>query len=153
MLWFYFFAPKSIWNFSLHMVLFMNSIVSFSQMAICLSPTLCTKIHVYQYRFEHHFYRGFPLVAQTVKHLPVMRETWVWSLGREDPLEKGTATDSSTLAWRTPWMENPGRLQSMGCKESDKPERLNFLSFLSLLCTKPKKWREFIFSCLLYMSQ
>ena len=54
------------------------------------------------------------LVAQTVKHLPTMRETWVQSLGREDPLEKEMATHSSTLAWKIPWTEEPGRLQSMG---------------------------------------
>ena len=54
------------------------------------------------------------LVAQTVKRLPAMRETWVRSLGWEDPLEKGTATYSSTLAWEIPWMEEPGALQSMG---------------------------------------
>ena len=49
-----------------------------------------------------------------VKNLPVMRETQVRSLGREDPLEKGTATHSSILAWRIPWTEEPGGLQSMG---------------------------------------
>ena len=54
------------------------------------------------------------LVAQTVRHLPTMRETWVGSLGREDPLEKEMATLSSTLAWKIPWMEEPGGLQSMG---------------------------------------
>ena len=54
------------------------------------------------------------LVAQTVKRLPAMWETWVQSLGREDPLEKEIATHSSTLAWRIPWTEEPGRLQSMG---------------------------------------
>ena len=54
------------------------------------------------------------LVAQRVKHLPAMRETWVRSLGWEDPLEKEMATHSSTLAWRIPWTEEPGRLQSMG---------------------------------------
>ena len=54
------------------------------------------------------------LVAQTVKCLPAMWETWVCSLGREDPLEKEMATHSSTLAWRIPWMEEPGGLQSMG---------------------------------------
>ena len=53
------------------------------------------------------------LVTQTVKHLPSMQETRVWSLGRENPLEKETATHSSTLAWKIPWMEEPGRLQSM----------------------------------------
>ena len=58
-----------------------------------------------------------------------MRETWVWSLGQEDPLEKGMATHSSILAWRIPWTEEPGRLQR-GSKESDTTERLTLsLSF------------------------
>ena len=54
------------------------------------------------------------LVAQMVKNLPAMQETWVRSLGWEDPLEKRTVTHSSILAWRIPWTEEPGRLQSMG---------------------------------------
>ena len=54
------------------------------------------------------------LVAQTVKCLPTVRETYVWSLGREDPLEKAMAAHSSTLAWKIPWTEEHGRLQSMG---------------------------------------
>ena len=54
------------------------------------------------------------LVAQMVKCLPAMRETWVQSLGQEDPLKKEKATHSSTLAWRIPWTEQPGGLQSMG---------------------------------------
>ena len=54
------------------------------------------------------------LVAQMVKRLPTMRETWVRSLGQEDPLEKEMATHSSTLAWRISQMEEPGRLQSTG---------------------------------------
>ena len=54
------------------------------------------------------------LVAQRVKHLPTKQKTWVWSLGWEDPLEKEMATHSSTLAWKIPWMEEPGGLQSMG---------------------------------------
>ena len=56
---------------------------------------------------------GF-LLAQIVKNPPAMQETWVLSLGREDPLEKGMATHSCILAWRTPWTEEPGRLQSIG---------------------------------------
>ena len=56
-----------------------------------------------------------------VKNLPAMRETWVQSLSQEDPLEKGMATHSSILAWRIPWVEEPGKLQSMG-KESDMTE-------------------------------
>ena len=54
------------------------------------------------------------LVAQTVKCLPTMWETQVWSLGREDPLEKEMATHSGVLAWKIPWTEETGRLQSMG---------------------------------------
>ena len=54
------------------------------------------------------------LVAQTVKHLPTMWETQVQSLGWEDPLEKEMATHSSILAWKIPWTEDPGRLQSVG---------------------------------------
>ena len=53
-------------------------------------------------------------MAQTVKHLPVMQETRVQPLCQEDPLEKEMATHSSTLAWKIPWTEEPGRLQSMG---------------------------------------
>ena len=53
-------------------------------------------------------------MAQMVKNLPVVRETWVLSLGREDPLEKGMAAHSSILAWRIPKTEESGRLQSMG---------------------------------------
>ena len=72
---------------------------------------------------------GFPifssaLMAQLVKNLPAMQETRVRSLGWEDPLEKRMATHSSILAWRISWTEEPGRLQSMGRKESDMTERL-----------------------------
>ena len=54
------------------------------------------------------------LVAQMVKHLPTLHETWVQSLGGEDPLEKEMAIHSSALAWKSPWTEEPGRLQPMG---------------------------------------
>ena len=64
-------------------------------------------------------------MAQLVKNPPAMWETWVQSLGWEDPLEKGKATDSSILAWRLPWTVN----SPWGCKESDTTERLS-LSFL-----------------------
>ena len=62
------------------------------------------------------------LVAQTVKCLSTMRETWVRALGWEDPLEKEMAIHSSSIAWKIPWTEEPGRLQSMGRKESDTTE-------------------------------
>ena len=54
------------------------------------------------------------LVGQMVKNLPATQESWVGSLGQEDLLEEGMATHSGTLAWKIPWTENPGRLQSMG---------------------------------------
>ena len=54
------------------------------------------------------------LVAQRLKHQPALWDTWVQSLGQEDPMEKEMATHSSILAWRIPWTEEPGRLQSMG---------------------------------------
>ena len=57
---------------------------------------------------------GASLVAQMVKNLPAIWETWVQSLGQQDPLEKGMATHSSILAWRIPWTKQPGGLQSMG---------------------------------------
>ena len=57
---------------------------------------------------------GASLVAQRVKRLPAIWENWARSLAQEDPLEKEMATHSSILAWRTPWTEEPGRLQSMG---------------------------------------
>ena len=66
------------------------------------------------------------LVAQTVKCLPTMWETWVQSLGQEDPLEKEMGTRSSTLTWKIPWTEEPGRLQSM---ESQSRTRLNDFTF------------------------
>ena len=73
---------------------------------------------------------GTSLVAQILKNLPAMWETQVQSLAWEDPLEKEMAIHSSILAWRIPWTEEPGRLQSVhgGCKESDITEQLT-LSF------------------------
>ena len=59
-------------------------------------------------------YSWVSLVAQTLKNLPAMQETWVRSLGWEDPLEEGVKTHSSIVAWRIPMEEEPGRLQSMG---------------------------------------
>ena len=57
-------------------------------------------------------------MAQLVKNPPAMQETWVLSLGGEDPLEEEMATGSSILAWEIPWTEEPGRLQSMGLQKS-----------------------------------
>ena len=73
---------------------------------ICLSQ--CPILYVY------YIYREISLVAQMVKRLPAMQETRAQPLGEEDPLEKVMAIHSSTLAWKIPWMEEPGGLQSMG---------------------------------------
>ena len=78
-----------------------------------------------------HIYTTMP-VAQMVKRLPATRETWVRSLGREDPLEKEMAIHSSTIAWQIPWTEEPGRLQSMGSQRA----RHDWVTSLSLSCTK-----------------
>ena len=80
------------------------------------------------------------LVTQMVKHLPTMQETWVRSLGWEDPLEKEMATHSSTLAWKIPWTKEPGRLQSMESQRVQPPntyvDHMYFLltSFLGIIC-------------------
>ena len=66
----------------------------------------------------HLSYLGASLVAQMVKNLSAMWETWVRFLGWKDPLEEGMATHSSILAWRIPWTEEPGGLQSMGSQKS-----------------------------------
>ena len=72
------------------------------------------------------------LVAQMVNHLPVMRETRVWFLGREDPLEKEMAIHSSTLAWKIPWTEEPDRLQSMGSQSQTRLSDFTSLTILNL---------------------
>ena len=78
------------------------------------------------------------LVAQTVKHQPTMRETQVRSLGQEDPLEKETATHSNIHAWKIPWTEEPGGLQSMGSQRVGH-NWATLLHFTSTLMTD--KWR------------
>ena len=65
-------------------------------------------------------------MAQMVKSLPAMQETWVRSLGQEDPLEKAMATRSSTLAWKIPWMEEPGGLSPPDHKELHGTEQVHF---------------------------
>ena len=73
------------------------------------------------------------LVAQTVKRLPAMRETWVQFLGQEDPLEKEMATHSSTLACKIPWTEEPGRLQSTGSQRV-RQDGASSLSLSRVVC-------------------
>ena len=73
-------------------------------------------------------FRAF-LMAQMAKTVPAMQETGVWSLGWEDPLEKGMATHSRILAWRIPWTEAPGRLQSMGLQRVRHDWRTNACTY------------------------
>ena len=71
-------------------------------------------LYIYFYLSIYMQTYGAALVAQRLKCLPAMQETWVRSLGQENPLKKEMATHSSILAWRIPWMEEPGGLQSTG---------------------------------------
>ena len=86
-----------------------------------------------------------PLMAHRLKYLPPMWETQVWSLGREDPLEKEMVTHSSILAWRIPWTEKPGRLQSMGS------QRVGHDWATSLSFTKSVNNSYVIFGILLFL--
>ena len=88
----------------------------------------CTKyIHTHTHTHTHTYTCfGASSVAQMVKRLPGMWETWAQSLGQGDPLEKEMATYASTFAWKNPWTEEPGRLSPWSCKESDMTERLHF---------------------------
>ena len=72
---------------------------------------------------------GASLVAQTVKNLPAVQETWPWFLGQKDPLEKVMATHSSILAWRIPWTEEPGGLQSTGLQRVRHGWVINIFTF------------------------
>ena len=91
---------------------------------ICVSSAWCSGdsqvnkciSEIFHNKFKHIPTRSHwdSLVAQRLKGLPTMQETWVRSLGREDALEKKMATHSSILTWKIPWTEEPGRLQSIG---------------------------------------
>ena len=78
------------------------------------------------------------LVAQIVKNLSEMQEIWVWSLGCEDTLEKGMVTHSNSLAWRIPWTEEPGWLQSMGSQSRKQLSDLHTQSYRVILHTIKK---------------
>ena len=81
------------------------------------------------------------LVAQRVRRLPTMRETWAQSLGQEDPLKKEMATYFSTLGWKIPWMEEPCRLQSMGSQKvgHDRETSLSFHVYQASLVAQTVK--------------
>ena len=92
---------------------------------------------------------GTSLVAQTVKRLPTVRETWVWSLGQEDPLEKAMAPHSSTLAWKIPWTEEGSRLQSMGSQRVGH-DWVTSLHFSDTMEIQTQVW-SLCLSCLLFL--
>ena len=93
------------------------------------------------------FTTGTSLVAQMVKNLPEIQETQVWFLGQEDLLEKGMATHSSILAWRNPWTEEPGGLQSMGSffitAPLGKPPELSHTSLYLILARTLREEEHF----------
>ena len=77
------------------------------------------------------------LVAQLVRNLPAMRETWVQSLGQEGPLEKGKANYSNILGWRIPWTEESGGLESMESQRVGHNQPSDFTFFLFFVCLDP----------------
>ena len=91
---------------------FFLSRTPYAERSVCELLSYCT-ISAWRSKGELCLLWG-SLLAQTVKSLPAVRETWARSLGGEDPLEKEMATHSNILAWRIPWTEEPGRLWSMG---------------------------------------
>ena len=112
---------------------------------MCLSSSFCSITEFTQTWLEFQLTQFF-LFRLIIKHalwvrwgfsggsdgkVSAMQETWVWSMGQEDALEKGIDTHSSILAWRVLWTEEPDRLQSMGSKESDTTEQLHYYRFSS----------------------
>ena len=99
-----------------------------SQCPCCFLDTHLASIQAHMGNTLSPARMGASLVAQMVKKLPAMQETPLQSLGHKDPLKKGMATHSRFLAWRIPWTEEPGGLQSMGHKEWDMAEWLTLFS-------------------------
>ena len=93
-------------------------LISFNKQLLSIFSVENSLFYIYNILNLFTKYQGASLVAQSVKNLPAMQETQVQFLGQEDPLEKEMATHSSILAWRIPWTEEPGRLQSVGSQES-----------------------------------
>ena len=79
-------------------------------------------------------------MSERIENLPEVQETWVPSLGQEDPLEKGMATHCSLLALKVPWTEGPGGLQSMGSQESHTTERLALQQFMGCRWVRFPTW-------------
>ena len=102
----------------------------FHLLLLTLRCSIWILLLVFSPQFKFHPWTRVSLVAQSVKFLSAMQETWFQFLSQEDPLEKEMAPHSSTLAWKIPWTEKPSRLQSMESQKSDMTERSHFsLSF------------------------
>ena len=126
-----------------------NSIIAIYMHNIC---SLYETVDCYLTFITPFFFIRTSLVAQMVKRLPTMRETWVQSLGQEDLLEKEMATHSSTLAWRIPWIEEPDRLQSMGSQRVRRDwatERLHFSLLKKKSQTEQPKTLNLFFAAML----
>ena len=110
---------KSFWfSISFVLELILHHLYCYFNWISYLSNSLVTFVYTLVmcdfWNFMWWTFEFLHMVAQMVKCLPIMREAWVWFWSRKDPLEKEMAKHSSTLAWKIPWMEEPGRLQSMG---------------------------------------
>ena len=124
-LWLFFFSP---WGRAVDYILGFDLIWLKQKQATFVHPLIITVFFCFR----------ASLMAQTVKHLPTMQETRVQSLGQENLLDKEMATHSSILAWKMPWMEEPGRLQSMGSQRV----RHNWATSLSFFLTILKFYRS-----------
>ena len=113
-------ASNPDWWFISHMIFYMfqcHSLISSHPRLLPQSPKDCSLLLSCIRGLPYIYIWDFP-IAQMVKNLLAMQETWVQSLGQEDPLEEKMAIHSSILAWRIPWTEEPGGLQSMGSQKA-----------------------------------
>ena len=108
-----------VWSNKIHMYVLVSSSIPYCVLCSCFHfpffPSVSLSLLSLSY-FSHSLFFTFflSMVSQMVKNLPAVQETWVQSLGREDTVKKGMATHSIILAWRIPWTEEPGGLQSVG---------------------------------------
>ena len=110
---------------------------------LCHQGSPCCLFYIY---FRLWKWCWASLVVQVVKNLPAVQETWVWSLGWEGLLEKGMATHFSIFAWRIPWTEEPGGLQSVGLQRVGLDWVTNtFTLYMEMMLDKKQIWVIFLF--------
>ena len=110
----------------------MNSLTETAPTQSCLLCFFTVYLKCNKFGRNIQLNAGSP-VAPMVKILPTVQETWVWSLAQKDPLERGMATDASVLAWRNPWTEEPGELQSWGSQRVGHDWATNIFTGLDLI--------------------